>query len=162
MGVMDRNPYAPPQARTADGSAARDVPDRPREVATAVKLLWASVSLGVLASAVDWPYQTARLPAGILIPVELVGLAIAVWFIRVLGRGRNWVRILFLVAMIMTILGAMASVWSVPLRVRYLEEYTRSATAGSLRGIQFVLHLIALGYLFTAPARQWFKRRTAN
>jgi hypothetical protein len=162
VGVMDRNPYAPPQAQIAEGSSARDVPDRPREVATAVKLLWASVSLGVLATVVDWPYQTARLSAGILIPVEFVGLAIALWFIRALGRGRNWVRILFLVVMIMSLLGAMASVWSVPLRARYLEEYTHSTTAGSIRGIQFILHLVALGYLFTAPARHWFKHRTAN
>jgi hypothetical protein len=162
VGVMDRNPYAPPQAQVAEEGSAGDVPDRPDEVATAVKLLWASLSLGVLANAVDWPQQVARLPVGILIPVEVFGLAMGVWFIRALGRGRNWVRILFLVVMIMALLGVMASVWSVPLRAQYWEAYTHSPTAGSLRGIQGILHLVALGYLFTAPARHWFRHRTAN
>jgi hypothetical protein len=96
------------------------------------------------------------LPLAILIPTQIVSVAIGFWLIRALGRGRNWARIFLLVGMVLTLLSLTAAVWSAPLRAQYLHAYTHSALVGSLRVIELLLHMAALGYLFTPRARDWF------
>jgi len=153
---MERNPYAPPQAQVADAPLT-DTRARPREVTNAVNLMWISLALGVVGNAFDWSHQTARLSPITLITMSLVGLAIGVWFIRALARGRNWVRVLFLIGMGFALLGFMSAIWLPPIRAAYIEAYAHSAAVGSLRGIQFILHAIAIGLLFTRPANRWFR-----
>jgi hypothetical protein len=158
---MERNPYAPPQAVVADPRIEYDLSTRPREVNVAVKLLWIGFALGVLASLLNWQYAIAKTSWLYFVLGQAFGVAIGVWFIHKIATGRNWMRILFLIFMIIAVVGLLAALLWAPLREVYAEAFTRNSFI-ALRIVPYVLQLAALVLVYTRPARIWFTQQSSR
>jgi hypothetical protein len=65
--------------------SAVDTPDRgvaterPTQISTAVALIWVSLALGVVNSALEWPYLTSRASVSFVLFVQITTLALIVW-----------------------------------------------------------------------------------
>jgi len=123
--------------------------NRPKKVDMAVKLLYASLGLGVLRSILEAKILAQMPSLTLVIAVTLVTLAILGFLIYKIGCGRNWARITFLVLFLL----------GLPLTVHALYNSLSRNLASTLLGIcQFLVQLVALVYLFQKDARVWFKK----
>jgi hypothetical protein len=147
---MERNLYAPPAATVADPVAPRE--ERPLEVVWALRLLWASLAVGVVT--VVGPYLL-EISVGLLIYLILAGGAryvISVWVILRIASGRNWARILYLVILVAGF-GYMALNWQV-----YAQLFTfRQPLAAASWIAKTLLDIGAACLLFMPRANRWFK-----
>jgi hypothetical protein len=155
---MERNLYAPPAAPVADPvEAPEDRGRRPIEVTWAVRLLWASLAVGVVGQL--WQYLL-RLPFGYLI-ILLVALAIrcviSVWVLYRIANGRNWAR-LVLLAILLLGLAYIGYNWRV-----YAAIFNGTLNEALVSTItKTILDIGATGLLFTPAANRWFRpSRTA-
>ncbi len=123
--------------------------ERPRQVSTALRLLWTSLGLGLVTSALDWSYVGAVASAGFTVAVLLVVLGLTAFLIVKMGAGRNWARITFLV---LFLAGA------APYVPNLIAMYGRSLLTGTVSLLQLVLQIVALYLLFTRPGADWFRR----
>jgi hypothetical protein len=115
-------------------------------------LLFGSLALGPVTSALLWPYLTSKASVGFVLTTQGATTALLVWLIYKMWQGRNWARITFLV---LTVLG-------LPFYVLTLKGYfSASATAGCLNLVQTALQLVALYLIFVRPGSEWFKLRVA-
>jgi len=132
--------YSPPQAVVEDPPDARRG-ERPRNVALAMKLLWASFALGI-PSAVQGFLET---PALWFVVVTLLVTTFAVFLYFKLASGRNWARIVLtgLVA-----LGSLALAAPAEPRLLVLQILDFGCLA---------LELVAVWLLFTRDAAVWFR-----
>lgn len=144
---MERNPYAPPVSAVADPVEVRS--ERPKEVALAVKLLWCSFLVGVVAIFLR-PQQQE--PFVVVLIVCIVVGAFWAWVITLIASGTNWARILFFV---MTGIGVIVGV--LLLKVT-LPIYTAHPVSGAVAALNYTLQICALYLLLTAPARAWFNQ----
>lgn len=149
---MERNPYAPPVSAVADPVEVRA--ERPPEVTLAVKLLWASFFLGLVALFYQPALKNAAAPGqwvGVLIGMAII-FGLWAWVISKIARGRNWARVLFLV---IGILGTVINLLATPM---VLSFYKAQPLSGVIALINFVLEIYTIYLLLTAPARAWFKQ----
>jgi hypothetical protein len=145
---MTDNRYAPPVALVSE-IADKPLPARPRPVAWAIRLLWASTALSVLPSVAEI-LQTptaAHLLFGLL--SQAVAIAFACYLYVCVGRGRNWARIVLLVLVALNT----AVVALVP-----------AARSGSTFEQVFMLlntacDIASMALLFTPAASAWFRKR---
>jgi FtsH-binding integral membrane protein len=121
---------------------------KPEAVSTAIKLLYATLVIGALRSALEWSHQTQAVSPDFVLFVMIFTFAFIVWLIYKMDRGRNWARITFLVFFI---LGVPMSV--LPL----LRSLSYSPVSGVLGLLQVVLQIVALCILFGRSARPWFR-----
>ena len=132
--------YAPPQTVVEDTADVRRG-ERPRSVATAMKLLWASFALGI-PSAVEGYLET---PAWWFVVVTLLVTTFAVFLYVKLAAGRNWARIVLTALVVLSIVALAA-----PAEPRLF----------ILRVLDFsclALELVAVWLLFTREAAAWFR-----
>jgi len=149
---MERNPYAPPASTVADPVEIQG--ERPKEVTNAIRLMWTSTTLAILAMFLQAQRNTDVAQMWIVMLVgAALGLAIAFWFIGKIARGRNWARMVYLV---LTVLGVVLVVfnWSF-----YAPIYRAQPLAAVLAVIQTALQFGAFYLLITPSARDWFKQR---
>jgi hypothetical protein len=147
---MERNLYAPPTAAVADPVVPRE--ERPLEVVWALRLLWASLAVGVVT--VVGPYLL-EISVGLLIYLILAGGAryvISVWVILKIAGGRNWARILYLVVLVAGF-GYMALNWQ---GYAQLFTFRQPLTAASWIA-KTLLDIGAACLLFMPRANRWFK-----
>ena len=126
---------------------------RPDKVSTAVKLLYLSIAIGVVRSIFEIPTLTQTTSLSLVISVSVFTLAIMAFLIYMIGRGRNWARITFLV---LFLIGLPFSV--LPL----LQSLLANPISGVLGLSQAVLQIIALVFLFQKPSSDWFKLMKAS
>jgi len=123
-------------------------PEPPPPVTLATYLLWASLGLGVIRFAFDWPMIERAAPAAFVLPVMAVTLGVLVWLIVMIMKRRNWARITFLVLFVIGTLmdgpGALDEVLTRPL-------------PGLCGVAQILLQGVALFLLFRPPASTWFR-----
>ena len=74
--------------------------ERPKKVTLAVTLLYASLAIGLLRSALEARILFHMAAPAFIISVTLASFAVAVFFIVMIAQGRNWARITFLVLFI--------------------------------------------------------------
>lgn len=146
---MNENPYTPPNAEVRDAAADRAVPERPRQVVHAVRMLWLSLVLSIPLSMREFQDASAESDSTFLLYFILTLYAISVVINIHVHRGSNWARILLLVFNVLNVLsfaGAMNEILKYP--------------AGDLvaLGASMFLDLVALVLIYTRPGALWFRR----
>ncbi len=123
---------------------------RPDKVSTALTLLWISLAIGVLNSIINFSNSVDLAQgygSGFVIFVTLFTLAFIAFFIYMIGEGKNWARITFLVLFILGI------PFSVLPAIRLL--ITNPISGMFSVGIS-ILQLIAIIFLFQKTSSDWF------
>ncbi|MFO1337652.1 MAG: hypothetical protein U1F53_05365 [Burkholderiaceae bacterium] len=139
------DPYAPPTATVADPRADRGA--TPAQVSWGLRLLWASLLLGVPLVVMS----AQRLPDGpaavFAIVFQLLIFALVAWLNLCIARARNWARI---VTLLFTLLGlTMVLLVPTPDDTPVVERL--------VTGVSSVLDVVAMVLLFSAPASRWFR-----
>ena len=134
--------------------------ERPASISAVVTLLYVVLALGVIRSAIVFGRLSAQAGAefGRLSPVAgasfvlfVQGTSFAfVWFlIFMIGRRRNWARVVFLVMFVV----------GIPFTVKPLiDSFSASPISGVLGVAQLALQITALYLLFRPAGRAWFRR----
>src|SRR5688572_3939693 len=146
---MNHNPYTPPRAPVSDAAEVSQPAQKPKQVSMAAQMLWATLGLGVINTALQWEYLTAVFSVEMLVAIQLVTLGIVAWLTIKISAGRNWARITYLV---LTILGLPAILLQLP------ATFARAPVSGLIGGLQLALQLYALYLIFFEPGRRWFRR----
>jgi hypothetical protein len=121
---------------------------RPSQVSLAVRLLWISLGLGAVTSAIMRPLFPSTTHT---VVTQVATFALLAWLTYKIWVGRNWARVTFVV---MTALGLL-------IYIPILSVYFRfSPVAGTINLLQCLMQLVALYLLFTEPGRGWFKARS--
>lgn len=121
---------------------------QPPKVGTAVKLLYATLGIGIIRSIIEASRLAEANSVGfvLLIIFSVFG---SMWFlIYMIGKGRNWARIAFL---IMFILGVPLSI------LPMIQSLTYDPVSGILGLAQVVMQIIAMVLLFQGGSSAWFK-----
>lgn len=125
------------------------VSTRPASVASAVKLLYTTLGVGVLRSAIEFDGLSESVPAEFVITVWLLATTIMLTLFYNIGAGRNWARITFLVLFAI----------GLPFAVQPLLQSLSSHFVSGVLGIaQLVGQISALVLLFRPDASAWFHR----
>ena len=127
---------------------------RPRKVNTALNLLYASLGIGVISSGL-FPIElngassfgSALIDS--LFTFFIFGLMLLLYYM--IGKGKNWARITFLVFFIM---GLPLSIIILPM---YLSLSDTPIIPGILSLVQTGMDLVALVFLFQGESSAWFK-----
>lgn len=120
----------------------------PAPVASALKLIYASLAIGVVRAALEWPQMMRMMTPGSAIFSLLFTFAFLLWLANRVARGRNWARIVFL---IFFLLGLPFSIG--PL----LQSLGYAPLSGMLGVIQLTLQVVALVLMFSRQASPWFR-----
>jgi hypothetical protein len=146
--MTENNPYKPPDSKVSDAPEGGPI-ERPQSVTVALWVLW--IGLGV-----DVAFVLSRLggdldahtPASGLIG-QMIGFAIASSLFVMIGQGRNWARITYLV---LTCVG-LAIVAFVYQQLMSESPLIRIAAFG-----RPLANAVAM-YLVFIPGRDWFRPR---
>jgi cell division protein FtsW (lipid II flippase) len=150
---MSRNPYSPPEAPV--GTPEEPLRERPKQVAWASWLLWASVLLGfvtlyvsddVSRSMEEMDEEMRGLMRVFMIVFMAVTVAIYLWCIDRMRAGRNWARVVLLAFLLLGITSDLMP-----------GEFEESAAYIGLRAIDLVLQVAAMVLMFRAPGSEWFR-----
>ena len=127
---------------------------RPPRVSTAVTLLYLTLGMGIIRSFLEVPRLLQVAPPGFglgfFLFVIIFTMAFLVFLTVMIGKGRNWARITYLV---LTIVGLPLSV--LPL----YQSLTKTPISGIIGTAQLVLQTIALIFLFQRASSEWFRSR---
>jgi len=123
---------------------------RPVAIGQALSLFWASLGLGFVKLPLDWAYLTSQAPPVFNAMIVMFTLAITVFFIWKIGRGKNWARIIFLV---LFVLG------TVPFIFIVRSAFARSVVSGLISVLQMGLQAVGLFLIFASPGKQWLQAR---
>jgi hypothetical protein len=124
----------------------------PKKVQNAVTILYITLGIGILRDVIDAPANAKMTGVGFLIYITLVVFVVMVFLIAMIGRGRNWARITFL---ILFFLGLLASILSI------VYSFTLSPISSVLTLAQVVLQMVALVFLFQQESSAWFRAKPA-
>jgi hypothetical protein len=125
----------------------------PSNVARFEQLMYASLLIGLFNSALTWNQNVARASkiggAYFVLYIQVFVLAFIVLFIWLVARRRkNWARWVLLVLFVL----------GMPGTVRVVRHWLSiEPVAGVLNLVQILAQVIALVYVFTGNARDWFK-----
>ena len=128
---------------------------RPDKVSTALTLLWITIAVGVVRSFMEFSNTLESVSAqgfglGFVIFTTFFTLAILAFFIFMIGKGKNWARITFLVLFII----------GIPFAVLPLFQSLLTNPFSGILGIgQTILQIVAIVFLFQKPASDWFKAK---
>ena len=138
-----------------DETAPREAPARVRR---AVVLLWVALALAIAQFVFDAQVLEMKIESGL----DLVFGAFVVFsygitaaLIHFTGRGKNWARMLLLLA---TLAGTALMLF--PWGEGYFESWTARDIASA--AAFSILDFVALYWLFTGEANAWFRRRPAG
>jgi len=145
--MMENNPYQAPQAQVSDGKGGAPVV-RPAAIIVALTLLWASMAIGLLFWANAFHAMQSGEMSAIQWLAQLIGLLVTAFLIVMIGRGRNWARIVFMVLMLLGI----AFSGYVLRRLYYVSPNDLLALA-----VPPAFNLVAMFVVFV-PGREWFRR----
>ncbi len=128
---------------------------KPKQVLTAIKLLWASLLIGILRSSLEASnnlnsIKDSGFGPGFFIFTTLFAFAFLVFFIYMIDKGKNWARITFLVLFVLGLF------FAVPTLIKSLEF---NFFSGFLGVCQAGIQIIALFLLFQKPSSRWFDRK---
>ena len=142
----EENRYAPPAADVADLR-----PGQPRkpplQILWAVRLLWASLAISILASLLvpQAAEGGAAAAAGLAIQWALLGFS--GWLNVCIWRQKNWARIVYLALFLLGLV--LMAVITVPEGTPMLESFLNVAST--------LLDAVAMYLVFAKPGADWFK-----
>jgi hypothetical protein len=127
---------------------------KPSKVSLALKLLYLTIIVGIIRVILEFSTSLEAVKAqgfglGFLIFTNVFTFGILILLIYMIGKGKNWARIVFL---IFFILGTPFSI--LPL----INSLSVNLISGTLGLIQVVLQIVALVLLFQKPSSIWFKK----
>ena len=126
---------------------------RAANVGTAVTLLYITLGIGVVRSIMEASRNAQMASPGFVMFITFCVLGIMWFFIYMIGKGRNWARIIFLVLFII----------GIPFSILPLLQSMAANPISGLLGIgQTVIQIIALVFLFQKPSSIWFKEMKAQ
>jgi hypothetical protein len=147
---MNSNPYAPPKALVTDSqSEAEAIHQQPTTVRVAVWLLWVTLAVSVVSSAVRIKGATVAAALNYALGLLIFNAAISIWLNLKIAAGRNWARIVW---MVWFLLGATLSA---AMFLTVLKQYSWN----TLARIQGLLQIVIFVLLLTPKAAHWFKRK---
>lgn len=121
---------------------------QPPKVAIAVKLLYATLGIGIIRSIIESGRLAEKASMPFILVVQFITFGSLWFFIYMMGKGRNWARITFLVIFIL----------GVPLSILpMIQSLTHNPVSGVLGLGQVVMQVVALVFLFQGEASSWFK-----
>ena len=126
--------------------------ERPKKVRTAVTILYITLGIGIARAVIEAATNAELAGVGFLMFVTLTVFAFMVFLFIMIGRGRNWARITFLV---LFLLGLLPSIF--PL----IRSFALSPVSGVLGSAQVLLQIVALVLLFRQESSAWFKGKPA-
>ena len=132
------------------------LPPKPKQVTTAVLLIYASIIVGILMTILN-TIITWQLQVEIYSQTNVIGYVfcngltyiLLGWIAYKINSGRNWARIVYLILALLILL-------TVPNLIRSFKYYPLRDT---LSAFSMVLGLIAAVLLFLSPSSAWFKTR---
>jgi hypothetical protein len=124
---------------------------KPREVAWATSLLWASFAMGLFTTALDWSYERSLQPVSKLVLDGALTFLVLAFLIWKISQGKNWARIVYLV---LFLFGGVFYFTFVRAAIG------RSTAVALLTILQSLMQLVALILVFVGPAKDWFKPST--
>ena len=130
---------------------------QPESVREALLILYASLGVGVVRSAIEFPRLIERSAAvggaGFAVFVGVFTIAILWLNIFLIGKRYNWARYLFLVLFVL----------GVPLSIKPLiESLSTTPISGSLGLLQAIAQAVGLVLLFKTSSGVWFKKQTRD
>jgi hypothetical protein len=126
---------------------------RMSNVARFEQLMYLSIALGVIESALSWNQSVLEADpvggASFVLVVQIIVITSEVTLIWLIARRRrNWARWLALISFLVGIPFSMNT---------YIDLFQSGALAGILDTAQDLLQLVALYLIFTGNARDWFQ-----
>jgi hypothetical protein len=144
------NPYAPPKALVTDSqSEAEAIHQQPAAVRVAVWLLWVSLAVAVVSSAVRIKGSTEQAALNYALGLLISNAVLSIWLNLKIAAGRNWARIVW---MVWFLLGASLTA---AMFLTVLKQYTWNPLAR----VQGLLQIVIFVLLLTPSAARWFKRK---
>ena len=125
----------------------QDQLSRPDKIRQAVTLLYVNLGIGVLIFIMEVPFSQRWQVASVYFIMFIV-LCIFWFFIHMIGKGKNWARITYLVLFII----------GMPFWVLELPQSLAANPIVGLLGIgETVIQVVALVILFQKPSSDWFR-----
>jgi hypothetical protein len=121
---------------------------RPPRVGTAVKLLYITLGIGVLRSIMDASMYAEMAPPAFVKLITIFVIGVMGFLIILIGKGRNWARITFLVFFIIGIPFA-----AFPL----MQSVGANPISGRIGVVQIIIQIVALVFLFQKLSSDWFR-----
>jgi hypothetical protein len=129
-----------------------DPRQRPPQVTTATRMFVGSLGLGILNSALLWPYLISKASVGFVLTIQITTFAIFGALAYQIWLGRNWARITAVV------LGILNLPFYIPTLKFFLSV---SFVAGCISLLQMALQVAALYLIFSKPGRYWFRPKAS-
>jgi hypothetical protein len=145
---MERNPYQPPGAPVQDNRESGPS-IRPQAVTIALFVLWFGLAVDVAYWLSRYGSMSDGSVSGAQWTGQAIGFAFASFLFVMLGRGRNWARIVLL---IFTILG-------VGFVLFVFEDLMRAPVTLRIAALGRPLANVIGMYLVFVPGRDWFRPR---
>lgn len=123
---------------------------RPLDVARAVKVLLASILIGLVMSAITAAQRVTGVPLVLAMLMVLAFFGVYLFLVSRISAGRNWARIVFLVLVLFGLPFA---------TLNFMAEIKRSIPSGSLSILVTLLQVVGTYLLFTKNSNLWFKSR---
>lgn len=121
-----------------------------KTLAFAVKLLWATLAIGIIRSALEFTKLTVEVPMGFVIGVQVFTILFLGFFVFMISKKKNWARIIFLLLFIA----------GMPFSIMPLLSSLKDTPVSGVLGIaQIVFQSWGLFLLFTDPVKQNFKAK---
>jgi hypothetical protein len=128
-------------------------PEKPRAVALAVSLLWASIAIGFAKIPLDFQSLAAMPSPGLIWSIVVLVLAFFCFLILKISSGRNWARITYLVLFLIGLIPALPTLTS---------EFARAPIVAILSIVQAIMQGYAVFLLFTGPGKTWFQKKAPD
>lgn len=147
---MSDQRYAPPAAAVKDVAHERALAERPRQVLAALWLLWAGLAIGLPVMHYEYTDAVAKAPAAGVFVLLVTGAIFALLAILyyLIGRGRNWARIGYL----------LFTLWSWYMFFTTLRELAAKPDhVIALEVLGTLLDFVVIPLLFFGPGARWFR-----
>lgn len=125
--------------------------EAPKAVISAVQLIYVTLGIGLVRSALEWPEITRDAGPGFALTILVVTYGVLLWLAAGVARGRNWARIVYVIFFLV----------GLPFSIKpLLQALGYAPLSGMLGIIQMALQSLCLVLLFSAQARPWFHGST--
>ena len=153
---MSHNPYTPPTSHVDDPALTSVDPDGNRDVLRSTLLIWTSFGLGVIGFFLEmFSLVGSQVPVIVSLAIGLTIAFLVTWWVTLkLKAGRNWMRILITVLMILGV-AAPLLFWDF-YKTAVVAQYANQSIKGVFDLGQYVLSIVAVVLLYTARSRSWF------
>ena len=155
--MTTHNPYSPPAAQVADASVP--AVQRPWQMKVAVRLLWASIVIGLVGIGFEPATISSTIEKLPLFGVVVVLSAMVVMFAMIavvivcIARGHRWARIVYSALVALNFIGIYGGVTS---------SFAISWYYGALYLLGIAVDLTSVILMFSPPANRWFRELTAQ